>query len=161
MFSRMMQLVNRFDSLHPTPAQQKELLDYAKSVRPRFAALRAVQAGEDRIVELSLHAWQQAFPDLGEPADFGWPTADADLRGAVRAIAMGTVLDDPEFAETSVLLTFRRTLDYADVPAEAVHGLFASLLEAARESLPDDHFRACEPYFQAATDAARPQAVAV
>ena len=161
MFSQMARLVNRFDSLHPTPAQQKELLDYAKSARPRFAALRAVQAGEDRIVELTFQAWQQAFPDLGEPTEYGWPTADADLRGAVRAIALGTVLDDQEFAESSVLLTLRRTLDYADVPAEAVHGLFAALVEAARESLPGDHFRACEPYFQAAANAARPQAAAV
>lgn len=161
MISTLMQILNRTDSLIPTPQQQKELLDYGKSIAPRFAALRAIQQQEDRIVELTLTAWQQAFSDLGDPADYGWTSADADLRGAIRSITLGMVLDDLHYAEQTCLLTLRRTLEYAEIPADAIHGLFAGLHEAVRAVIPNDTAQYSGKFFQQAMKFAEPDTVAI
>lgn len=141
MFSRMMQLVNRTDSVHLTPPQQKDVLDYAKSVPRRFAACRALEAAEDTLVERALAA-------VGA-ADLGWRTAEADVRGLIRAVAVGALIDDPEYAAARWGGHLARTLDFLDAP-DGADAVFDALRGAAADLLPPGAADLLAPYFDAA-----------
>lgn len=144
MFSRMMQLVNRTDSVYLTPPQQKDVLDYAKSVPRRFAACRAVEAAEDALVAAAVAAVSPP------PAELGWATADADVRGLVRAVAVGMLIDDPGYAVARWADHLRKKLDFLDAP-DAADAVFAALADAAAATLPPDATDALAPYLEAAT----------
>jgi hypothetical protein len=161
MFSRMMKLVNATDSLHLTPPQQKDVLDYAKSLPRRFAAARAVQAAETHLVEHALKAVQAAFPELGTPLDLGWDSADDDLRLCLRAITNEMLMDDTDSADAVVLAHVRRSLGYLGVPAAAVEELFAGLRDAAVNALKPDAFELLAPHFDRAAALAAGGVVAV
>lgn len=136
MFSRMMQLVNQADSQYLSPPQQKDVLEYARSLPGRFKAARAVEAREAELAARALAAWEQAHPEMGSAADFGWPEAAADLRLVLRAAALGVLMDDPDYADARAGATLRRTLGFLDVSAGATDGVFAALADAARDGLP-------------------------
>jgi hypothetical protein len=140
MFSRMMQLVNRTDSVHLTPPQQKDVLDYAKSVPRRFAACRALEAAEDALVD-------RALASAGA-ADLGWRSAEADVRGLIRAVAVGALIDDPEYAAARWGRHLARTLDFLDSP-DAADAVFDALRGAAADVLPPDAADLLAPYFDA------------
>lgn len=161
MFSRMMKLVNATDSLYLTPPQQKDVLDYAKSLPRRFAAARAVQAAETPLVEQALKAFQAAFPELGTPLDLGWGSADDDLRLVLRALANEMLMDDTDSAEGAVLAHLRRSLGYLGVPAGAIEELFAGLRDAAVNTLKPDAFALLAPHFDRAVALAAGTTVAV
>lgn len=150
MFSRMMKLVNATDSLNLTPPQQKDVLDYARSLPRRFAAARAVQAAETQLVELALKAVQAAFPELGPPPDLGWDSADDDLRLALRAITAEMLMDDTDAAEGAALAHLRRALGFLGIPQPAVEELFAGLRDAAVNTLKPDAFELLAPHFDRA-----------
>lgn len=136
MLSRMMRLINATDSLHLTPPQQREVLDYAKSLPARFQAARAVEELEPDIAARALAEWEQAHPELGPAAEFGWPEAAGDLGTVVRAAALGLLMDDPNYAEARAAATLRAALGFLDVPVGAVNDLFSTLTDAALETLP-------------------------
>ena len=161
MFSRMMKLVNQTDSLYLSASQQKELLDYTASLSRRFSAIRALERQEGEIVELTLQAWQQAHADLGTPDDFGWSSSENDLRLVLRSLAIGHLMDDVDYAETRVLRHVRRTLEFADVPSDAIRNLFVCLLEAVRERLQPEALALLEADFQRAVAMAEAEPVAV
>jgi hypothetical protein len=161
MFSRMMKMVNATDSLNLSPPQQKEILDYAKSLSRRFAAARAVQAAETPLVELALKAMQAACPELGTPLDLGWDSADNDLRLVLRAITNEMLMDDTDSAEHAVLAHLRRSLGYLGVPASAIEELFAGLRDAAVNTIKPDAYELLAPHFDRAVAQAAGNAVAV
>lgn len=161
MFSRLMKTVNATDNMYLTPAQQKDVLDYAKSLPRRFAAARAVQTAETPLVEQALKAFQAAFPELGTPLDLGWDSADDDLRLVLRALANEMLMDDTDSADGAVLAHLRRSLGYLGVPAGGVEELFAGLRDAAVNTLPPDAFAVLAPHFDRAVALAAGNAVAV
>jgi hypothetical protein len=153
MYSRMMKLINETDNLHLSPPQQKELLDFAKALPGRFAALRQVEANELQIVDAALDAFQQLQPTVGDLADAGWPNAGDDLRLAVRLILIGWMMDDLEYAEAKHLRTLRQQLEYLDFPADAPRDLFVALAEAVPPLVSPETSELVAPAFQAAVDA--------
>jgi hypothetical protein len=161
MFSRMMKLVNQTDSLYLSANQQKQLLDYGASLGRRFAAIRSLERQENAIVELALQAWQQAHAELGTPEEFGWDSAENDLRLVLRSLAISHLMDDLDYAEARVLRHLRRTLEFADVPADAIRDLFACLVEAVREKLEPADFSQLENDLQRSVAAAEAGLMAV
>lgn len=161
MFSRLLKTVNTTDNLYLTPPQQKDVLDYAKSLPRRFAAARAVQAAETQLVELALKALEASFPELGTPLDLGWDSADDDLRLCLRAVTNEMLMDDTDSADAAVLAHLRRALGYLGVPRGAVEELFAGLRDAAVNTLRPDAFELLAPHFDRAVALAAGGAVAV
>jgi hypothetical protein len=153
MYSRMMKLINETDNLHLTPPQQKELLDYAKSLPGRFAALRQIEANEVNIVDAALEAFQQMQPTVGDLTDAGWPNAGDDLRLAVRLILIGWMMDDADYAEAKHLRTLRSQLEYLDLPADAPRDLFVALAAAVPPMISPEASELVASAFQAAVDA--------
>jgi Phycobilisome protein len=153
MYSKMMKLINETDNLHLTPPQQKELLDFARALPNRFAALRQIEANEVHIVDAALDAFQQLQPTVGDLADAGWPTATDDLRLAIRLIIVGWLMDDAEYAEAKHLRTLRQQLEYLDLPADAPRDLFVALSEAVAPLVSPETHEMVAPAFRAAVDA--------
>jgi hypothetical protein len=152
MFSRMMQMVNDNDSLHLSTHQQKELLDYAKSLPRRFAAVRSLEANESKVIARCLEAFADAQPGLGEPAEWGWESAEDDLRACLRAIAQGVLMDDPDYPEARSFAHLRATLGFYEVSAAG--DLFGGLWTACRELLDPAAAEVLEPYLSRAVEAA-------
>ncbi|WP_439627330.1 hypothetical protein [Gemmata sp.] len=159
MSSRIVQTVNQADSQYLNPNQQKDVLDYARSLPARFTAARAVQEAEGEIASRVLKEWEQSHPELGPAADLGWPEAAADLRVVVRAAALGVLMDDPDYAEARAAGTLRRTLEFLDVPTGASNDLFALLAATAREALPAAAADLLVPHLTRLTAVSRPAPV--
>ncbi|MBA4187534.1 MAG: hypothetical protein C0467_05890 [Planctomycetaceae bacterium] len=155
----MMQTVNSTDSVNMNSSHQKEVLDYAKSLPPRFKAARAVEEMEAEVATRTVKEWEQAHPELGAVADLGWPEAVADVRVVLRAAALGMLMDDTDYAETRSAITVRRALDFLDVPAGAVNDLFNVLANTARETLPPAAADLLYPYLSCLAASARPTVV--
>jgi hypothetical protein len=157
--SRIVQTVNQADSQHLNPNQQKDVLDYARSMPTRFTAARAVQESEAEIAARVLNEWEQSHPELGSAADLGWPEAAADLRVVVRTAALAMLMDDPDHSEARAAGTLRRTLEFLDVPTGASNDLFALLAATAREVLPAAAADLLVPHLTRLTAVPRPAPV--
>ncbi|MGL4422409.1 MAG: hypothetical protein ACRCZF_17195 [Gemmataceae bacterium] len=153
MFSKMMRLVNTTDNLYLTPPQQKELLDYAKSMPRRFALARSVEDMEVRLIDTAFEKLQEYHPTIGDLADAGWDTSTNDLRYAIRALVNGMLMDDDQYADGTALMHLRTVLFYYDFPTGLGADLMASLRDACREALPPDAFELWDPYLQTAAEA--------
>jgi hypothetical protein len=154
MFSRMMKAINASDSLYLSPQQKRDVAEYAKSLPERFAAARAVEKAEGRIVDRALAALRAAHPDLADLAGAGWESAEDDLRLALRAVVQGVLMDDPDVAEATVLDHLRRTLGYLNLPDDAPRDVFAGLRAAAEAALPAEAFALLAPDLDRAVRAA-------
>lgn len=141
MYSRMVQQLNRTDNLYPTPQQQKELLDYARSCPRRFAACRAIEASEDALVGRVLAAVS--------PDDIGWTRAEADLRGLLRTVAVGVLIDDADYATAVWSQHLTSLLDALDA-REVGETALTELKRALADSLPPDAAELVAPYLDAA-----------
>jgi hypothetical protein len=86
MFSKMMELVNRTDSHPLTPPQQKDVLDYAKSLARRFQAARQIEQSEPKILDAAVRHIQESPPDLGDFVEAGWESSANDLRFVLRTV---------------------------------------------------------------------------
>lgn len=152
MFSRMMQTLNATDNLYLTPAQQKDMLDYARSLPKRFAAARVIQDAEPTIIAATLERFGQKQPTLADLAGFGWDTATDDLTLALRAIVQGVLMSDPTMADAKVLTWLRQVLGHWDFSPEAIRQLFESLAETVADVLSPESISLVQPYFGAAID---------
>jgi hypothetical protein len=148
--SRFTQLINATDSLYLTPPQQKDVLEYAKSLPRRFAALRSVEELEVRIIDLALEKFSESQPTVGDPAEAGWDSASEDLRHALRTVALGLVMDDGEYADGAAIQTLRTILNNLDWPGDAGADLFESVKQALSELLPADAAAVFLPYWDEA-----------
>jgi hypothetical protein len=142
----MMQLVNTTDSLYLTPAQQKEVLDYGRSLARRFEACRAVQAIEDDVAEAARDAFFEQHPNLADLPDNGWDTFDADQRLALRTVVQAMLMDDPAFPEQKQFRSLRRTLGFLELTAAVQDDWFSSLRNALEARLKPDAAETLAPY---------------
>jgi Phycobilisome protein len=147
MMSRMMKTVNATDNLYLTPAQQKEMLDYARSLPRRFAAVRTVEENEQQLVAGAFEVLEENQPHYGDFSEYGWDSAATDLRLVLRTLCQAVLVDDPDLVETKILEHLRKNLTYLDLPTEAVQGLFAGLVATAERLLPPDAYDMLAPQF--------------
>ncbi|MFO0937372.1 MAG: hypothetical protein U0798_12755 [Gemmataceae bacterium] len=143
----MMRLVNSTDSMYLTPPQQRELMDYAKSLRRRFDAARKVQQTESKILDDALASVQSAHPEIGDWSDAGWESHGKDLGFALRSVVRGMLVDDLEYAGATAVNSLVRELRMLEFPPNAVRGLFDGLKTACDTHLPPDSSELLAPYF--------------
>jgi len=157
MISRMMQVVNTTDSLYLTPAQQKEVLDYGRSLQRRFAACRAVEAVEDDVVEAAKEAFFEQHPNLSDITENGWENFENDQRFALRTAIQSMLLDDLSFAEQKHFRSLRRIMSFLEIPAVVQNDWFSSLRTALESRVKSEVTDTLAPYldtFQPATTTA-------
>jgi hypothetical protein len=148
MLSRMMQTINRSDNLYLSPREQKEVLRYAKSIPNRFAAVRALQAEEPRIVDRALAALGESEYLAVSLEAQGWTAASNDLKLILRTIALAVLTEDDQILETRVLSHLRRKLRYLNFPPDATYSLFLSLISFTETQLAAEHCEMITPYFE-------------
>ncbi|MGL6076460.1 MAG: hypothetical protein ACRC8S_20085 [Fimbriiglobus sp.] len=148
MLSRMMQTINRSDNLYLSPKEQKEILQYARSIPGRFAAVRALQAEEVRIVSRALAALGESEYLAVSLEAQGWTSAVDDLKLILRTIALAVLTEDEQVLETRVLSHLRRKLRYLDFPHDATYSLFLSLISFTETQLAAEHCEIITPYFE-------------
>jgi hypothetical protein len=151
MISRMMQLVNTTDSLYLTPAQQKEVLDYGRSMARRFEACRAVEAIEDDVVEAAKESFFEHHPNLADLPENGWDTFESDQRLALRTAVQAMLLDDTAFPEQKQFRSLRRTLGFLEITAAVQNDWFSSLRTALEARLKPDAADTLAPYLDTFT----------
>lgn len=147
MISQIMRLVNSTDNLFLSPPQQKELLDYAKSLKRRFTVARLVEEAEPKILDAALLTVQNAHPEIGDWVENGWETHGTDLRFALRTIVRGMLVDDPEYAGQSAVQSLANELKFLEFPPTVARGLFEGLQTACSEILPLDASEILSPFF--------------
>jgi hypothetical protein len=146
-----MKLVNASDNLYLSPPQQKELLDYAKSLGRRFDAAKAVEANEVKLLDSTVVLLQDNHPEIGDVKDAGWDSHGADLSFALRSIVQGMLVDDDDHAGLVAVTSLARHLKHLDFSGDAVKGVFESLTAACEDTLPPDAFETLKPYLAEAT----------
>jgi hypothetical protein len=122
MFSKMMELVNRTDSHPLTPPQQKDVLDYAKSLARRFHAARQIEQSEPKILDAAVRHIQESSPDLGDFVEAGWESSANDLRFVLRTVTQAMLLDDDRFAGDVAVGSLTKQFAYLDLPSDATRG---------------------------------------
>ena len=147
MISRMMRLVNSTDTLFLTPPQQRELMDYAKSLRRRFEAAKKVQETEPKILDDALASVQNSHPELGDWSEAGWESFGSDMGYTLRAIVRGMLVDDLDYAGLTAVNSLIRELRLLEFPPAAVRGLIDGLKSACDVHLPPDSSELLAPFF--------------
>jgi deoxyribodipyrimidine photolyase-like uncharacterized protein len=156
MFSRMMQTVNKTDNCYPTPQEQKAYLDYAKSLPRRFAASRAVEDHEVKLVDAVLESLTNSQPNIGDFTEAGWVSAADDVRHAVRSLVTGMLMDDGNYADAVSHKHIRDLFSNLDFPANAAEDLFRALKTAIDDTLPPDVSETLAEYLESAVTNAKP-----
>jgi hypothetical protein len=154
MYSKMMQLVNRMDSLPLTPPQQKEIVDYAKSLTQRFEVARKVEQTEKLLLDSATKYLQDHVAELSDLKDAGWVSHDQDLQFILRTVTQAMLLDDDEFARKTAVDSLSREFTFLELPITAVNEVIAGLRQACDEHLPPSAADTLSRYFESATIAA-------
>lgn len=140
MFSQMMKTINATDNLYLNPQQQKEILDYARSLLQRFATIRSIQQHETAIVETTLKLVVEADTSMTDMDEWGWTSAEADLRLTLRAMSTGILMDDSEYAEHKSIHHLNQMFNLLDFPIDFAQLLFTNLKAACEIHLPADYY---------------------
>lgn len=154
MISRMMRLVNTSDNLYLTPPQQKDLLDYAKSLGRRFEAAQAVERAESKLIDTAVVLLQDNHPEIGDVKDAGWESHGPDLAYTLRTVTQGMLVDDEHHAGLACVGSLARQLKHLDFSDEAIKGVFESLSQACDDGLPPAAADTLKPYWISAIAAA-------
>lgn len=148
MFSQMMRLINSTDSLYLNPAQQKQLLDYTRSLPKRFKAARAVEQKEDELCRDCVARLRARFPEFDGRHEAAWDKAHRDMQLVLRYNVQGMLMDDPDIATDKLLGWLRTLLASLGMTPQFLRETFTALRDSCRQGLPADVYEWLEPHLE-------------
>jgi hypothetical protein len=148
MYSRLMKVINATDSLPISPDDQRQLLDYAKSLPKRFQVMRLVESREQDIAEAAIEQMQELYPNFEYYHENGWEKGVRDLGLVLRCNVQAMLMDDVEVNKDKLLSWFRTLNENLSLSPQFVRDCYTALLEACRGMLPADAFALLEPHLR-------------
>lgn len=90
-----------------TDAGRTKLGAYADSLPSRLAVLQQIASVEDQVLNRTVEAAQQKYPNYAKKHDQAWTKGYRDMQLVLRCVVAGMMLDDLEYAAEKMLVWHR------------------------------------------------------
>jgi hypothetical protein len=153
MFSRMMQLINKNDSLYLAAADRDALLEYTNSLPKRFRAARRLEREEDAIARQCMEKIRQRHGSFELNHDAAWDKGHRDVQLVLRACVQAMLMDDVTIAEDKLYGWLRVLFAGLGFEPALVRDTFTTLTDICRERLSAEEFGLLRPHLEHAVTA--------
>ena len=136
--------------------EQSLLTAYAESLDDRLRTMRALQQHESEIVNATMDALWQEFPDMKANHVDAKKKGVRDLTLVMRYASMAMVRDSIDFLEQKLLYWFRTIINAFDMNQPLVFA-YQQLDKETRRALTDEDYQHIAPYLARAQDILAPE----
>jgi hypothetical protein len=147
MNSRFESMFSDAEGRYLSADEVQRMTTYIETLGSRIAAMKAIEAVEDKIVEEVIEEVWRKHADFERRHVDAREKAKRDITLALRYCALAMVRDDDSFL-TDKLLYWMRTILQAFHFGQVIDTTYRSLLMRSQANLDARHFRLVEPYLK-------------
>lgn len=143
---RYLKIVAECDNRYPTPEEEQELVEFARSVPRRFEVARLVEKVEQEAVKHCIDETKKRYPNFAGHHEFAWAKAFRDVQLTVRTNVQAMLVGDMRLLDEKLLFWLKTILASFAFTPRFNRDTYTFLRDGFKSRLPADAYALLEPY---------------
>lgn len=146
MNDKIAKIVRACDRRYLLQSERERILQYAQSVHGRLALEQEIERSESRVLDATMRAVRERYPQLEESQEQGYENTSRDLQLTMRCVAQAALIDDVQYLSDKLLIAHRQVLRALGLTPDFVKDVYSTLRDEMKNALSEIAFDFAKPF---------------